>query len=269
VDGLYQEVRVPPPRLGDPAIFAAQPGFLKTSLNRKRWYWYWDTPEKYQANMKAYCRMISGVDQALGQLLAETKRLGLDQNTVVVFASDNGYYLGDRGFEGKWSHYEESLRVPLVITDPRLPAARRGQVAEAMALNIDIPATILDLAGVKVPALQQGRSLVPLVQGRKVADWRTDFFCEHLMRHPDIPKWEGVRGRRWVYARYFEQRPAFEFLHDLQTDPDELKNRAADPKFARQLQVLRRRCDELRDQYGGVYSLERFPVRQPPRKKAG
>src|SRR5262249_33436609 len=135
VDGLYQDVRVPPPRLGNPAIFAGQPEFLKTSLNRKRWYWYWDTSEKYQANMRAYCRMISGVDQALGKILAETKRLGLDGNTVIVFASDNGYYLGDRGFEGKWSHYEESLRIPLIIADPRLPPRQQGKVVEDMALN--------------------------------------------------------------------------------------------------------------------------------------
>jgi arylsulfatase A-like enzyme len=267
VEGLYQDVTMPAPRLRDPAIFAAQPPFLKTSLNRKRWYWYWDTPQKYQVNLKAYFRMISGVDQALGRILAETKRLGLADNTVVIFASDNGYYLGDRGFEGKWSHYEESLCVPLIIADPRLPPAQRGQVVKNMALNIDIPATFLDLAGVKVPNLQQGRSLVPLVKGRMPVNWRTDFFCEHLMRHPDIPKWEGVRGRRWVYARYFEQRPVFEFLHDLETDPDELKNLAADPRYTRQLAAARKRCDDLRDNYGGPYSPEKFPVRPASKKK--
>jgi arylsulfatase A-like enzyme len=249
VDHLYRDVQVPPPRLGDPAIFAAQPDFLKTSLNRKRWHWYWDTPRKYQENMKAYFRMITGVDQALSKILAETKRLGMADRTVVLFASDNGYYLGDRGFEGKWSHYEESLRIPLIICDPRLPPDRQGRVVEDMALNIDIPSTILDLGAVLVPDLHQGRSLVALVRGEKPDAWRTDFFCEHLMRHPDIPKWEGVRGRRWVYARYFEQKAVSEFLHDLATDPDELTNLAKVPRYGRQLQEQQKRCNELRDGY--------------------
>lgn len=267
LDQMYQDVHIPPPRLADPAIFAAQPDFLKSSLNRQRWHWYWDTPEKYQKNMKDYYRMISGVDSALGRILGETKRLGVDGNTVVVFASDNGYYLGDRGFEGKWSHYEESLRIPLLVHDPRLSPEKRGKTVDALALNLDIPATILDFAGVKVPALQQGRSLVPLTRGEQPADWRTDFFSEHLMRHPDIPKWEGVRGQRWVYARYFEQKPPFEFLHDLKTDPDELKNLAGDPNYAKQLEIMRRRCDELRDKYGGPYSPERFPAAEKKQKK--
>src|SRR5690606_26501133 len=108
----------------------------------------------------------------------------------------------------------------------------RGRTNDDMVLNIDIPATMLDYAGVKTPKHYQGRSLTPLMRGKKIKDWRTDFFCEHLMNHPDLPKWEGVRDQRWVYARYFEQKPVFEFLHDLKTDPDQLKNLAGDPKYA-------------------------------------
>ena len=85
------------------------------SLNRKRWFWRWDTAEKYQKNVRAYYRMISGVDHVIGRVLAEVETLGLTNNTIVIFSGDNGYYRGDRNFAGKWSHYEESLRVPLVI----------------------------------------------------------------------------------------------------------------------------------------------------------
>jgi len=253
VDGMYQDVAVPEPRLSDPEIFDRHPDFLKQSLNRVRFFWRWDTPEKYQKNIRAYFRMLSGIDRVIGRVLDELEKQGLADNTIVIYSADNGYYMGQRGFAGKWSHYEESLRVPLIVYDPRMPENLRGRVLDAMALNIDIPATILDLAGAEVPAHYQGSSLRPLLAGEESSPWRNDFFCEHLMDHKAIPKWEGVRGQRYVYARYFEQKPPYEFLHDLQTDPDQLKNLAGDPQHAAMLEQMRQRCDTLRDQYGGPY----------------
>ena len=208
VDGMYDNIEIPAPRLSDPAIFENQPEFLKKSMNRKRYFWRWDTPEKYQRNMKAYFRMISGVDRVVGRIRKELETLDLADNTVIIYMGDNGYYMGDRGFAGKWSHYEQSLRVPLIIYDPSLPKMKRGAVADEIALNIDVPATVLRLAGVEIPTLYQGSSLTPLMQGKSTPGWRSDFFCEHLMDYADIPKWEGVRGERYVYARYFEQEPA-------------------------------------------------------------
>jgi len=256
VDGMYENVEVPPPRLSDPAIFESQPELLKKSINRGRYFWRWDTPEKYQTNIRAYFRMLSGVDRVIRRVLDELEKQGLAENTVIIYTGDNGYYMGDRGFAGKWSHYEQSLRVPLVVYDPRLPEGLRGRVLGAMALNIDLPATMLDLAGVAVPKHYGGRSLVPLLRGEQVAGWRTDFFCEHLMQAgAAIPKWEGIRGERHKYARYFEND--FEFLHDLEADPDELKNFAADPDYAETLAAMRKRCDELRDRYGGPFKPRR------------
>jgi arylsulfatase A-like enzyme len=251
VDGLYENAVMPPPRLSRPEIFESQPEFLKRSLNRQRWFWRWDTPVKYQRNMRAYYRMISGVDHAMGRVLAELERLDLAKDSVVIFSSDNGYYLGSRGFAGKWSHYDESLRVPLIIYDPRLPEEQRARVEKPIALNTDIAPTILALAGLDPPAKSQGRSLLPLVHGQAIPQWRTEFFCEHLFDHESIPKWEGVRSTRWMYARYFEQSPVYEFLHDLRRDPDQLKNLAVDPACRSALAELQERCDELRDHYGG------------------
>ena len=162
--------------------------------------------------------------------------------------------MGDRGFAGKWSHYEQSLRVPLIVFDPRGDQKiRRGHTPGQMALNVDVAATIVDLAGLKVPGAYQGRSLVPFTRGQVPDDWRDDFFCEHLMDHDRIPKWEGVRGARHTYARYFEQKPVYEALFDLKEDPDQLKNLVGDPAHAQVLEKMRKRCDELRDQYGGPY----------------
>jgi len=265
VDGMYEDVRIPPPPLADDKYFEAEPEFLRKSLGRIRWAWQFDTPEKYAKNVRAYYRMVSGVDHEVGRLIAELERLGALENTVIVFMSDNGYIMGERGLSCKWIHYEESIRVPLLVADPRLPAERRGKTADELVLNIDIAPTLLTMAGVEVPMAYQGRSLVPLLRGEKKT-WRTDFLCEHLFVHPDIPQWEGVRDERYAYARYFTQKPVYEFLYDLKEDPQELKNLAGDDRHTERLQRMRRRLEELRDANGGPYSPERFPLL--PKKKA-
>ena len=241
MDGTYDDVSVPAPRLSEPSVFESQPEFLKDSLNRERWYWRWATPETYQKNIKGYYRMVSGVDHVMGRVLEEIDRLGLAENTVVVFSSDNGYYLGSRGFAGKWSHYEESLRVPLIIYDPREDAVQRGRIEEPYGAQRRYPGTILAIAGVEAPVEYQGVSLMPFVRGEPPPSWRADFFVEHLMHYPgQIPKWEGLRDERYVYATYFEQSPPFEFLHDLEADPMQLVNLAGDPRYRGALDRARR-----------------------------
>jgi arylsulfatase A-like enzyme len=248
---MYEDVTIPAPRLGDAAIYEAHPQFLKDSINRERFFWGYDTPEKYQTNLRAYFRMISGIDKGVARVLAALKEAGLAENTIIVYAADNGYYLGDRGFQGKWSHFEESLRVPLVIYDPRLPKEKRGRVAREMVLNVDLPATFIDWAGAERPAAYEGRSLSTILEGKgSDKPWRTHFFCEHLDLAPTLT-WEGVRGERYVYARYFDQKPVFEFLHDLQTDPDELKNLATDASHAGTLAEMRKLCDAEMNARGG------------------
>jgi len=265
-NGLYEDAIIPPPRVRTD-YWKELPKFFHTSMHRDRWFWRWDTPEKYQKNVKAYYRMITGLDRVIGRVLSACEEQGFGENTVVIFMGDNGYYKGSRGFAGKWSHFEESLRVPLVIFDPRLPRKLRGRVLNEMALNVDIAPTIVSLAQIKpIPATVQGRDLSPLLKGKTPDDWRSDFFCEHLMVRHDIPKWEGVRSQRYVYARYFENLPEGEFLHDLKTDRHQLKNLAGDQAYQEILQKMRQRCDDLRDQLGGPYSPEKFPNSRNPRK---
>jgi len=243
VKGMFEDTIFPPPLLDSPEIFDAHPAFLRESMNRERFFWRWDTPEKYQKNMRAYFRLLAGVDSMIAKITARLQEQGLAENTVIVYASDNGYYMAERGFAGKWSHYEESLRVPLIIYDPRMPQDLRGRVLSPMALNIDIPATLLDLAGVPAPERYQGRSLMPWINGESPPDWRTGFFCEHRMKHEKIPTWEGIRGQRYVYARYDGQTPPYEFLHDLEKDPYQLHNYAADEACAATLEEFRKRTD--------------------------
>ncbi|MDA7859066.1 sulfatase [bacterium] len=260
VDGMYDNIQVPPPRLNDPDVFDSQPNFLKQSINRERFFWRWDTPEKYQTNIRAYYRMISGIDHAMGRFLEVLKAEGLDKNTIIIYSADNGYYLGDRGFAGKWSHYEQSLRVPLIIYDPRQPDENRGRVVTQTALNLDFPPTFLEWAGAEVPERYQGKSLVPLVNGETNQDWRSDSFHEHLAVRTRQPAFEGIREGRYKYVRYFDETPAYEFLHDLKNDPDELVNLAGDPKYKDELIRLRTRCQQRVNELGGpVVPLEAGP----------
>lgn len=255
-NGMYEGQKMPLPPLNDPSIYESQPDFLKRSINRQRYFWRWDTPEKYQTNMRAYFRMISGIDHVVGRLVKQLQSQGLADDTVIIYTADNGYYLGDRGFAGKWTHYEQSLRVPLIVYDPRLPEANRGRVVSNMALNSDLASTMISLADLPVPDTHTGRSLVPLIRGESVANWRTDFLCEFLAVPGTIPRWEGVRGVDWVYARYYVNgKPPFEFLHNLKVDPNQLTNLATpsgekSEQNAEALGRLRKRCDELVTSYG-------------------
>ena len=254
VDHLYQDATIPEPENSDPAFFEAHPEFLKKSLSRERWYWRFDTPEKFQRMMKGVYRMVSGVDMVIGGILEEIERLGMDENTIIIFMSDNGMFFGERGFTDCWLLNEESIRVPMIVFDPRADKRVQGITSQQMALNIDISPTILELAGLKAPKGTQGRSLAPLLSGGK-PEWRTDFLCEHLFEHPKIPKSEGVRTERWKYIRYFEQRPVHEELYDLENDPHEARNLMGDPRCARELELLQKRCNELiqKAKSGNVY----------------
>ncbi len=248
-DGLYDDIEMPRPRLDDPAVFEAQPEFLKQSLNRERYFWRWDTPEKYTRNLRAYFRMITGVDHAIGRLRAGLREVGRDQDTVLIVLADNGYYMGERGFAGKWSHYDESLRIPLIVHDPRRVREDRGASRDEMVLNLDVAPTLLDLAGLESPRRYAGRSLKALLRHDARPLWRHELFCEHRMEHAQLPKWEGVRGEHHMYAHYFEQEPPVELLYDLRSDPDQLVDLAAQPTSAELLLRMRRRTAELSERY--------------------
>lgn len=250
VDGMYENIEMYRPRLDDPAIFEAQPDFLKTTINRERYFWRWNTEEKYQTNMRAYLRMVSGIDGVIGRFMAELEKQGLADNTIIVYSADNGYYMGNRGFTGKWSHYDEALRVPLIVADPRVDEQHRGQVIAATAQNLDLSATFLDWAGVAVPERYQGRSLKPIVSDAVPADWRDETFHEHFAVRNRIPAFEGLRNGDFKYVRYFDH-DNYEFLHDLKIDPDELVNLAADPKHADTLTAMRERTTAKVAEYGG------------------
>lgn len=245
LDELYAEAEIPAPPLAEPEFFNSLPEFLRKSMSRDRWYWRFDTEARRVAMTKGYYRMITGLDRATGRVLQHLDQLGLTDNTVVIFTSDNGYFLGGRGFAGKWYLYESSVRIPLIIADPRLDKSRQGVTESRMVTNEDFAPTILALAGVAPPPRNQGRDLGPLNRGEPVADWRREFCYAHLFRNKKIPKSRGVRGQRYVYINYFEQKPPHEELYDLQEDPLQRHNLARKPEHRARLEALRKRCEEL------------------------
>ena len=248
--GLYAQASIPPPRYPTDE-WEKLPKFFHNSMQRQRYFWRWDTPEKYRKNMTDYLRLLSGMDRNIGRMLEALELTDQTDRTAVIFIGDNGYYAGSRGFAGKWSHHEESLRVPLVIALPGGPE----QIRSEEALNLDMAPTMLDLAGVEAPAAYQGRSLKAIAEGATPDAWRDDFFIEHRMREESIPKYEGVRAGSLKYARYIDHLAEAddedgngvfvgEFLHDLDADPSERTNYAADPTYRDRLDRLRARTDE-------------------------
>jgi arylsulfatase A-like enzyme len=250
--GIYADAVVPYPPTAGREFFDALPPFLR-KCNARTNYWElrFSTPERYQATMKDYYRLVTGVDRAIGQIRGELAARGLSENTVIVFLSDNGDMHGDYQLGGKELLYDASIRIPLVIFDPRVPKSARGQRRSELVLNLDVAPSVLDAAGVAVPAAMQGRSALPLVRSERVG-WREEFFCENHFAVPEqyYPLIEGVRTARWKYVRYPEMTPVYEQLFDLERDPLEAGDLARNPQCREVLSLLRNRCDQLRAEAG-------------------
>jgi arylsulfatase A-like enzyme len=242
---LYADVSIDPPPTATEEHFRRLPPFLQTSEARRRWHLRFE-PDIFQPTVKDYYRLITGVDDVVGQIVERLHARDLAANTVIVFTSDNGFYLGDHGLAGKWFMHEQSIRVPLFIHDPRLPAARQGASVDVPALSIDLAPTLVDLAGLAPPATMQGRSLGPLCRENPPADWRREWFYEHRFRVGTIPQTEGVHTGRWKYVRYVSIQPVFEELFDLEADPHEEVNLAAQPQHADMLERMRASWRALR-----------------------
>jgi len=239
-NNLYADITIPPPLLGDDKYFDELPKEVQEGFNRVRWHWRYDTPEKYQHSVKGYYRMITEIDDEIRELRKVLEKKGLEDNTVIIVMGDNGHYLGERQLAGKWLMHDNSLRVPLIIYDPRV---ENHQDVSDMVLNIDVTKTILDLAGIQAPKEYQGISLLPYMATGKHNEIRKSILFEHLWKRDEIPSSEAIRTEKWKYFRYrFIDTP--EELYDLENDPLETKNMALDPKYNEILQQLREQCDQ-------------------------
>jgi arylsulfatase A-like enzyme len=243
---LFKDTNFPMPKTLDAKYFLAKPDFVQNSESRKRWERRFKTPEMYQAIVRDYYRLVTGMDREIGRFVAELERLGFAENTIIIFTSDNGYFFGEHGLADKWYLYEESVRVPLIVFDPTLPKEKRDRTVDAMALNIDLAPTILDYARVEIPKSLQGASLRPWVRG-EAPKWREDFFYEHHTAIKIIPPSEGVRTTRWTYLRWMKDASnPVEELYDVSADPLQERNLATVEAHRETLRTLRERWEKYR-----------------------
>lgn len=202
---------------------------------------------KYQRYMKDYLRCIASVDDNLGRVLDYLDESGLSDNTVVIYSSDQGFYLGDHGwFDKRWM-YEESLRMPLIVRWPE--AIKPAQVDQHLVQNLDFAETFLDIAGVDVPADMQGQSLVPLLRGEDPEGWRESIYY-HYYEWPGahmVQRHYGVRTDRYKLVYYY---PIDKWeLFDLQKDPDELTSVYEDDAYQDVVTELKAELNRLRKEY--------------------
>lgn len=204
---------------------------------------------RYQRYMQDYLASVKSVDDNVQRVLDYLDESGLAENTIVIYTSDQGFYLGEHGWYDKRFMYEESHRTPLMI---RYPARVKSKsINEDLVLNIDLSATLLDYAGVEVPQEVQGRSLRPLLEGETPEDWREDIYYRYYQQMASfhrVARHEGVRDGRYKLIQYTE--PGFEGyeLFDLETDPDEMNNRIDDPELEAVQTRLMGRMAELKEE---------------------
>ena len=172
-------------------------------------------------------RCIASIDDGVGKLLASLEKTKQLDNTIFVFTSDNGYFWREHGLGDKRWAFDESIRIPLIIRYPKL--LKPGTKIPALAANIDIAPTFLDLAGAPIPAQIQGKSLLPVLRNPK-AKVRAELFCEYFQEanFPKTPNWRAIRSERYKYVHYPDLQGADEF-YDLRKDPGEIKNTITDP----------------------------------------
>jgi arylsulfatase A-like enzyme len=249
---LYADVAIPIPATAGDEHYRRLPEFLQSETNegRVRWHRRFDTRGKYQEFMKNYYRLATEVDAACGAVVDELERQGLLEKTLVIFTTDNGYLHGEHGLADKWYPFEESIRVPLIVVDPRMPAGERGTTNDALTLNVDLAPTILAAAAIPAPASMQGRNLAPLyLEGRSAVlspPWRTEFFYEHptITNIKRIPSSEALVRKDMKYVYWPDHE--VEQLFDLVKDPQETTDVIADPAYAGQLAELRERFARLK-----------------------
>lgn len=229
--------------------------FRKANLKGKdlvRW--------KYQRYMKNYLACVKSVDDSVGAITKFLEEAGLADNTLVIYSSDQGFYLGDHGwFDKRWM-YEESLKMPFIVKWPG--TVKPGTENKLMVQNLDYAETFLDVAGAQIPEDMQGVSLVPLLKGEQPADWR-DAIYYHYYEFPSVhmvARHYGIRTDRYKLM-YFYQMNEWEF-YDLDKDPDELTNAYNNSQYQDVIAELKAKLKELREKYEDDSDVSELPADQ-------
>ena len=216
---------------------------------------------KYQRYVKDYLRCIDAVDENVGRVLDYLDESGLADNTLVIYTSDQGWYLGEHGWCDKRWMYEESFRTPMLVRWPG--KIKAGSVSKDMAMNLDFAQTFLDVAGVEAPGDMQGRSLLPLLTGKTPDDWRKSVYY-HYYEFPQphhVHPHYGVRTERYKLIHFYTLKE-WE-LYDLEKDPQEMRSVYGNPEYADVVAELKKELERLREQYQDDGSVVQFEGQRP------
>jgi len=234
---LYDENKIPLPETWQDDL-KGKPPYLRESRSRTRALEYgYNDPAKIRRHFRRYYAAITEMDAALGPVLDSVDKLGLRDKTYFLFMGDNGWFMGEHRFTSKVLAYEESIRVPMIVAGPGISPA----VSDKLVLNIDLPATILDLAGIPKPQDMHGANLTPLLKARST-QWRTDFLYEAPTPTLGSHRWKYIQTRSPDDLSKIE----YQELYDLHNDPAETTNLAGRRQFILIKEQLRRTLDQAR-----------------------
>ena len=208
--GMYDNVKLNLPKESDPWI---------TWTNGSVYYGTVLGPmEKFYRD---YCEAIVSLDQQIGRVIQKVEDLGIADNTIIIYTSDNGYFWGEHHLVDKRWFYEESIRIPFIIRHPKM-ISTPGTKVDQMILNIDVAPTILDLAGIQVPESMEGKSLAPVLKNNTIP-WRKAWLYEYFKDFPyQVPEMNAVRTEQYKYIEY--KGKTYGILYDIVNDPREMKN---------------------------------------------
>lgn len=256
----YESRAVPRMRNDSPEYYAKLPEVVQEKSRNARWYfgrtedyygkklgyrhdWHIEVDSIYQEFIKNYYALISGVDHTVGRLRAELKRLGLDQNTVIIYTSDNGFFAGSKQLMGKALMYEESARAPMIVYDPTLAVSEEMRAEEGLISHVDIAPSILDIAGIEVPKNYPGSSFMPIVHDEKEAiheavygenNYDDGYPLSSEVENPE--QYQSIRSKfvrtpDYKFIRYQENHPVVEHLYKIDEDPLESNDLINDPDY--------------------------------------
>ncbi len=250
---MYDNVTIPEPFLDGNTSFAKLPAFFKqtekSNAGRTRWVDRFGSGRQYQRSMKRYFALITEVDNAIKNIHKELENQGILNETLIVFTTDNGFFLGEHGLGGKWWPYQESIRVPLIIRDPRMPREKVSTLDDSFTLNIDLAPTILSAAGIEVPSGMQGRNIADLyLKPEEKQSWRKEFYYEHPTHYgvDHIPSSSALVRKDFKYLEFPDWNVSQ--LFDLIADPFEYEDLVNNSDYGELVVQMRKRHDDLKAQ---------------------
>ena len=246
---LYENVTHPEPPVSRAKAYSRLPPFLQdnTTEARERYLPRFETDGgTYQEAMTAQYATLSHLDSIVGDVLQELKKQKIYDKTLIIVTADNGEFNGARSLADKWYPYDESLRVPLIIVDPRMPKDKIGTTSNALTLNIDLAETILGAAGLKAPPEMDGKDIADLyLPNRKNQEpWREEFYYEFPSVNDKIPPSYALVRKEWKYINWWKHN--HEELFNIKKDPAEISNLANRSEYASIRDELRQHLEELR-----------------------